>query len=46
MAQWEFLLCLTFLLAEDFNTVGAALGAGQRALARIREQWEDWDSRE
>lgn len=34
MARWELLLCLTFPLAEDCNTAGAALGAGHGALAR------------
>lgn len=46
MAQWELLLCLTFPLAEDCNTVGAAPGAGHGALARIREAREGGDSRE
>lgn len=34
MARWELLLCLTFPLAEDCSTDGAAPGTGRGALAR------------
>lgn len=46
MAPWELLLCLTFLLAGDCDTGGAAPGAGHGALARIHEGQEGWDGRE